>query len=234
MLLLSFAAVAVLAAVHLFVPSMRFLEAMPRSRWLSVAGGAAVAYVFLHVLPELASHQRAVAAALGDGVFRADQAVYALALLGLVAFYGLERLVRLPDAGGRADAFHIHLAAFALYNFLIGYILFHREAEGVLSLALFTTAMGLHFVTTDHGLWIDHRERYRRWGRNVLIGALVAGAVLGALTEVPEWGVAFLFSLLAGDVLLNVLKEELPAERQSRFGAFVLGAGLYGGLLFVA
>ena len=40
-----------------------------------------------------------------------------------------------------------------------------------------------------------------------------------------------LFALLAGGVVLNVMKEELPEERKSRFGAFLLGVVLYGGLL---
>jgi hypothetical protein len=234
MLIVSIAAVGVLAAIHILVPRMRFLHVVPRSRWLSAAGGAAVAYVFLHVLPELASHQRAVAAALGEAVFRADQVVYAIALAGLVVFYGLERMIHSPDDRGREQAYRVHLAAFALYNVLIGYMIFHREQPGLLSLVLFTTAMGLHFVTTDHGLWVDHKERYGRWGWPLLVAALAAGATLGALTTVPEWGVAFLFALLAGGVLLNVLKEELPAERQSRFGAFLAGAGVYGGLLWVA
>ena len=34
-------------------------------------------------------------------------------------------------------------------------------------------------------------------------------------------------------VVLNVLKEELPQERQSRFWAFALGLVVYGGLLLV-
>ena len=44
------------SAVHLFVGRLRFLDATPRSRWLSFSGGVAVGYVFLHVMPELAAH----------------------------------------------------------------------------------------------------------------------------------------------------------------------------------
>jgi zinc transporter ZupT len=43
--------------------------------------------------------------------------------------------------------------------------------------------------------------------------------------------IALLFAFLAGGVILNVLKEELPEERQSRFWAFTLGAGFYAVLL---
>ena len=34
--------------------------------------------------------------------------------------------------------------------------------------------------------------------------------------------------------MLNVLKEEVPSERQSRFGAFVLGAAGYAALLLAS
>lgn len=45
---------------------------------------------------------------------------------------------------------------------------------------------------------------------------------------------AILFAFLAGGVILNVIKEEVPAERESRFSAFALGAVGYAGvLLFV-
>ena len=43
-----------------------------------------------------------------------------------------------------------------------------------------------------------------------------------------------LFALLAGGIILNVLKEELPEERKSRFWAFALGAGTYAALLLAS
>lgn len=38
---------------------------------------------------------------------------------------------------------------------------------------------------------------------------------------------------MAGGIVLNVLKEELPAERESRFSAFVLSAGGYAAILLL-
>ena len=45
--------------------------------------------------------------------------------------------------------------------------------------------------------------------------------------------VAYVF-VLAGGVMLNVLKEELPEECQSRFWAFAFGAGAYTVILLLA
>ena len=91
--------------------------------------------------------------------------------------------------------------------------------------------MGLHFLSSDYGMRLDHREAYDRTARWVLAGAVLAGWLLGAVVELPRPAVDALFALLAGGVVLNVMKEELPEERKSRFGAFLLGVVLYGGLL---
>lgn len=45
------------ALVHVFGNRMRFLQVTPRSIWLSLAGGVSLAYVFMHLLPELAKRQ---------------------------------------------------------------------------------------------------------------------------------------------------------------------------------
>ena len=55
-----------LGAVHLFAGRMRFLRASPRSRWLSAAGGVSVAYVFVHLLPDLAEEQETIRRAAGE------------------------------------------------------------------------------------------------------------------------------------------------------------------------
>ena len=241
--LLSLLLVAALAAVHLFSGRMRFLDASPRSRWLSAAGGVSVAYVFVHLLPDLAEDQETVREAAGESFTFLEYHVYLVALVGLVAFYGLERAAKVSrgrrrrvggeDATGRG-VFWLHVASFALYNALIGYLMLHREEPGLWSLVLFAFAMGVHFVVNDFGLREDHKGAYERTGRWVLAAAIFAGWAVGLLAEVSEAALAVLFAFLAGGVVMNVLKEELPEERESRFWAFVLGAGLYAGVLLVA
>jgi zinc transporter ZupT len=150
LLLPTLACAVALALVHLVTPRLTFVRAVPRSRWLSFAGGVAVAYVFMHVLPELAEHGRR----LGEQQ-DAEIAIYALSLAGLATFYGLERTVRQARAfgrsagAGRGRTFWLHVGSFTAYNLLIGYLLLHREDPGALSLALYFTAMALHFFTND-------------------------------------------------------------------------------------
>lgn len=219
-----------LAAVHLFASRLRFLDRIPRSRWLSIAGGIAVAYVVVHLLPELAQYQAAVSET--SVLASAERHLYVVALAGLAVFYGVERWSRSASTTGRrrAAATAFVLGSYALYNALVGYLL-ARRGEGTV---LFCIAMGLHFVVNDHGLRHDHPETYRRHGRWLLSAAVVGGAAAGMWLAVHEALVGVVLALIAGGTILNVMKEELPAERESRFGAFALGALGYTAVLLAA
>ncbi|MEN6584197.1 MAG: hypothetical protein ABFD54_17265 [Armatimonadota bacterium] len=231
-----------LALIHTLGGRLSFLNVIPRSIWLSMAGGVSVAYVFVHILPDLSHHQEVVQKLGVARSLSTETHVYLLALVGLAVFYGLERAARIDREQNRqlgagdetgARVFWLHMSSFGIYNMLIGYLLVHRERPGILSMVLFFVAMGLHFVVNDFALWNDHKDRYRKIGRWILAATVIAGWAIGVLTPVHPLLLAFLFAFLAGGVVLNVLKEELPAERKSRFWAFALGSGVYAGLLLL-
>ncbi len=228
---------AALALVHLFAGKLRFLDVVPRSRWLSFASGISVAYVFAHLLPQVAAGQRALAEAGLTRFVVKEGHVWLLALVGLVVFYGLERAARTSRAKStegdqtEADVFWLHMGSYGLYNLLIGYLLAEGEGGTGLGTLLFWTAMALHFFVNDYGLRSDHKARYTRVGRWLLAAAVVAGAALGLGGRIHEAVLAALVSFLAGGVVLNVLKEELPEDRASRFWPFALGAAGYAALL---
>jgi hypothetical protein len=240
LLLLSAILAVGLALVHLFSGRLRFLKAVPRSRWLSLGSGVSVAYVFVHILPELSNAQETIQGVVGGSLAFLEHHVYLVALIGLAVFYGLERVatvsrLRSQRAGKgdvtEAEVFWLHIGSFAVYNALIGYLLLHREESGIQNLLFYSFAMALHFVVNDHGLRENHKEVYNRIGRWILAAAIIVGWVIGQGTEINEAALALLFSFLAGGIVLNVLKEELPEDRQSKFWAFSLGAAIYSALL---
>ena len=229
---LALLAAVALAVLHLLAQRMRVLDGIPRSWWLSIAGGISVAYVFLHLLPELSQAQEAVGEVAAGFLTALEDHVYVLALVGLAVFYGIERWsVRSRRERDRREgvdetspaAAWLSISSYAAYNAIIGYLLVHREDERSLSLLLFAFAMGVHFLVNDHGLREHHKDLYRRYGRWLAAGAVLAGWLIGVLTEVSEAFLGLLLAFLAGGVVLNVVKEELPAERESRFSAFLLG-----------
>lgn len=234
MLALSGLLAVAIALVHVEARRIHAFGSRARATWVSIAGGVAVAYVFLHILPELAAHGGVLAQnGLGD---HGPLLVYLAALAGLCVFYVLEHLALVsaeenPRNRPRLDVFRIHVAGFAVYNVLIGYLLASREMESPLQLVLFAVAMGLHFLANDAGLRRHHRTRYDRHGRWILAGGALVGWALGATTDVHEGAFALLFALLAGSIVLNVLKEELPSERDSHIFPFVAGAAAYAALL---
>ncbi len=228
-----------LAIVHVFAGKLRFLTFKPRSRWLSAAGGVSLAYVFVHVLPDLARSQEELLKLQFGAMRFLESHVYLLALTGLLTFYGLERLAKASKTAGirhghdstSPGVFWLHIGMFGIYNGLIGYLLLHRETPGRLSLLTFFLAMSTHFLVNDHGLRHDHKARYDTYGRWLLSVAVLAGWTVGAATEIHKAAVAAMFGFLAGGVVLNVLKEEIPEERESTFWALVVGAVGYAVLL---
>lgn len=240
--LLSLLAVLGLAFVHLFSERLRSLDGTPRARWLSWAGGVSVAYVFVHLLPELAEAQEVVAESLEEGLGFLQNHAYLMALLGLVIFYGLERAAvtsrrrggaSIEEASTSPGVFWLHMASFALYNAVIGYLLVVRGERDPVGLLVFFAAMAVHLLINDRGLREHHKDAYRRIGRWLLAGALVLGWAASLTFELPEVTINLLIAFLGGGIVLNVLKEELPKERESRFPAFALGAAAYSVLLLL-
>ncbi|MBD0264876.1 MAG: hypothetical protein ICV78_19765 [Tolypothrix sp. Co-bin9] len=229
-----------LAIIHIFSGKLHFLKTTQRRYWLSFGSGVSVAYVFVHILPELSKAQVTLQSTLDIGLAFLEHHVYLVALLGLAVFYGLDRFAKKSRQRSQKmgkgdvtslDVFWIHIASFAVYNALIGYLLVHREESGIKSLLFFSFAMALHFVVNDDGLREHHKEIYDRIGRWLLAAAIILGWVIGSGTEIHQAAVAVLFAFLAGGIVLNVLKEELPEEQESRFWAFALGAIGYAILL---
>jgi len=242
-----------LAAVHLFAPRLRSLTLVPRSRWLSAAGGVSVAYVFVHLLPELARGQVAI-----EGERQAEGAatpgpepvlgfledhVYLVALVGLAVFYGVEKHSlasrrRNMEQTGRDrttdDAFLLSITSFAIYNAVIGYLLLRSDMEELTQLALFTLALGVHFVINDFALSEHHRDAYHRVARWVIAAAILVGWAAGMAIDISERVIALVLAFIAGGVVLNVLKEELPGERLAQFWPFAGGALAYTVLLQLA
>lgn len=231
--LLTFALALGFVAIHLYSRFLPFINRTPRSMLLSVAGGISVAYVFIHLLPELNRHNQVLDEKIQSGALTFfENHTYIVAMLGLAVFYGLERMVKVSKKKQQEDknidrpsigVFWIHVSAFFLYNTLIGYLLLQGERKSVMELLFYFLALAVHFVTSDNSLRNAHKDVYDRMGRWVLAAAILIGWALGLTVEVSESAIAVLFATLAGGVILNVMKEELPEEKESNFWAFASG-----------
>ncbi len=225
-----------LAAVHVFTPEIVAFDSLPRPPMLSFGSGVSVAYVFAHLLPKVDHASETVVDEAG--LLPWGLSIYVVVLAGFVAFYGLEHVVRRARESARGapsdgfdGVFWLHIGSFATYNALLGHLLAERTGEPASDIVLYAAAIGLHFLVNDHSLREHHEQSYHHVGRWVLAGAVVVGAVSGIVVHVEAVVLDVLVSLLAGAIVLNVIKEELPSEREARFSAFLFGILLYTALL---
>jgi hypothetical protein len=226
----------VLALVHVLVPPMRRrIGHVAEGVTASIGGGVAAAYVFLHLLPELARGNREVAEVLGDPVEATpagELLLFVVALAGFLLLYGLDHVAAQRSSTG--GVFGVHLGAYAAYNVLITYALPTRFDGDVALAVLFVVAMALHFVLSDRALSEHYTDRFARVGRPVLVAALVVGYLLAwLLAPTRTTVVSTMMALLAGFILYNVFRDELPGEKRLRFPAFAASAGAYAILLLV-
>lgn len=234
--LLSLIAAAGLAAIHIFAGKLECLTGKPRNVWLSASGGMSVAFVLLYLLPELAGRQKEIERSTVEPRLEfIEHHVYLLALVGISAFYGLERIAKTmcqrhglmkAEDRSRERVFWAHLASFSVYNLAIGYML-TDEARSLQDRALFFVAMALHFLVIDFSLRDHYKHVYHNKGRWLLAGAVVLGCAIGIFVDIPDVVMSVAIAFIAGGIVLNALKEELPEEKQSRFWPFLLGATLY-------
>ncbi len=243
MILTSLLAILALCLTHIFVSKFK-LSGIPRSKWLSIAGGISVTYIFLHSFPELQEFQAEInheEIHSFPGIEELE--IYLIALLGLTFFYGLENSTKKsresrrkpnlgkPDKG--IGMFWIHISSFAVYNFIIGYLLLSRSEDAIGEIAIYTIAMAFHLIVTDHSLEDHFRKQYKYKGRWILVSALFFGWLTSAFTTIPGVYLGMIFSFIAGGIIMNVLKEELPKERESNLAAFCLGVLFYSVLLIL-
>ena len=210
-------------------------------RAISAAAGISVAYVFVDILPELSEKNQALRQAADESVF-AEQRIYLLALISFVVMYGIDHIVLSRhdarrdrvERGERDPVYWLHLAGFAAYSALIGYLLFERVERGSVSLTVYTLAMAVHFVVVSHSLAEEHGALYRRRGHWLLAASVMAGWAIGGAVTFSEVTIARLFALLAGGVVLTSLRAELPDDRNGRFWPFCLGSAAFAGVLLAS
>jgi hypothetical protein len=236
---------AIVAAVWVlpFVLGGRFrMSEWPgRRAWLSAAGGTAIAYVFVDLLPEMQRMQEIFsAAAVNSGLPFPHYRVHAAALVGFVFFYALEVMAastRPEETGAKRDrpfVYWFHVGGFATYCGLMAYLLREDADRQLWSFAAYGVAMFCHFWVVDHALREEHGQAYDRSGRWLLAGGIAAGWIVATLGASSDRVLPTLMGLIAGGVVINSIKEELPEKGKAKILPFVAGAFGYALLLVVA
>lgn len=230
---LSLASVVFLSLVHVLADMLRWKRELPQKYWLSFADGISISYVFLGLLPKIIEGTAAFPETLGYAADVLKHSPFLPLLIGILAFYGMERLVEKPVTAIGAHAEQeptglrvwIHLASYAFYKAIIGYLIV--QMNNPISLVIFVLSMAVHFLVVDYRMMAIHKGVYQRIGRWALTVAILAGWIVGTTTVISPVLVTLLLSFLAGGIVLVVLEEEFSREHPSSFPAFATAVIVY-------
>ncbi|MDN7246232.1 hypothetical protein [Planococcus shenhongbingii] len=224
--------------VHIFTDAIKYLEKRMTNRLVSLVSGGSIAYVFLHLVPELTHYQEvAHEARLLPWLENVDYVTYVAALLGIAVFYGINQMSEKSERENRRmrnltrpskQVFVLEISAFALYNGLIGYLLQELSGDSIGAYVVYFLVFSFHFIANNRILQLTHEDLYTRAGRWILAVSVLIGWILYEVTHASPLTLAFLSSFLTGGVVLNILNDELPEERESSFPMFLMG------MLFIA
>lgn len=222
----------ILGLVHVGASEIKMIRETNR-KWLSVASGVAVAYVFMDILPEIHEAGSILEEGSSSLFVLLGKHIYGLSLVGFLLFYGLEHYILWRRNQSAEPLFKIHVGLFVVYNVVVGYVLAHLHVFGdPHSLGVFTFALGLHFGVNDYNLRLHHQQLYEGYARWFLAAGVILGAGLGLLVEI-DLDAALVIAFLAGGIVLFALKHELADPDTARPSYFIGAALLYGTVLLL-
>ncbi len=220
------AAATLIALACIAVAEPRLLGRAWPQAVLSAGAGVGIAYVVVHLLPELAEGAELVQRSTDGKLPYAEAHVYLLVLVGIIGTLALHAVVH--GRHGLRPHPRLQILQPALSALLVGYLLAVRDDPAVGVLMVFAVAIGLHVAINAHTL--TTRLQAPLSGL-VLAGAIVAGFSIGTAWEAPPVAVAGIVALLAGGVMTRTIHEVL--EEEQHLTALVLGATLETAFLLV-
>ena len=208
-----------------------------QQRWASVGGGAGLAYVFIHLLPELASGGSELSDVRGliDYVPAplVEALLFLVALGGVLVVFSLNVLMKQSE-GAPPYAVWLQLFNFAAINYLYAYSLPSLITTGVGYGVLFTVAISAHVLLMDRYAAEHHPHRFRRRNRWIGSAALVLGLLHAFVFHpVDALTLATATAFLGGGLLMGVFRDELPDLQQARLPWLLAGCGGMGALLLL-
>ncbi len=202
---------AVFAAVHLATPLIARAIRNPE-RFESFSGGLAVAYVFLHLLPEL-----------DEGHALLGTRIYFVALFGFAAVYAFEYRMTHRDRDAEGAHFALHTTLATVYTALLVFTLGAQLPATLPMTLVFIVSIGMHLSSGDVGSLNRYGDRFRNRGRYILAAAAMAGYALSLFRRPHEAAIDALTALLAGFMLFRVFREELPHLSKAKLRPFFAG-----------
>ena len=223
-MLTTFLAALFIAMTCIVVAEPRLLGRVWPSYLLAAGAGIGIAYVVVHLLPELAVGAEIVRRSTEGRLPYAELHAYLLVLIGIIGTLILRGMQH--GLHGLAPRPRVRIVQPALSALIVGYLLAVRDSTEIGPIVLFALAIGLHIALNAHGLAVKLDSPQ---GGIVLAAAIAAGYAIGVGWQAPAVVIAGLVALLAGGVMTRTIHEILDEE--SHLVALTMGAGLEAALL---
>lgn len=232
-------AAVVFAAIHFISPKFH-VKFISIRQLTSFIAGISIAYVFFHLIPRAIENERHLTETFSLSGEKASYILYGSMLLGLVIVYILEQVLertesKLEDGGSDSNIgiFWAHIGTYIFYNFVIGFLLVEQEFQQGLSPFIYVGVIGLHFLTNDWVLREHFADEFKHHGRLLLVGAVLIGLIFGLLIPANHVMLGLLEAAVAGGLILNTIKDELPTFKEDKISAFLAGVVIYSALLLI-
>ena len=185
----------------------------------SVTSGVAVAYIFLHLLPEFV-----------EGVNALNKFIFLTALGGFVAVYLIEKYIyqHSPIKKLKQELAVEDSSILFLYNFVVGALLVEFALGSSLEAVLLFVPVFLHSAMSGLPLDISVNRMVR--GISSAAALIGAGVIIaaGALSPAVKFS---LIGILTGALIFSVTRHHLAFGRQGSPSWFLAGAGAYSAII---
>jgi hypothetical protein len=216
----------IIASVHLWIGWFESRFEQFENMWIGFTGGIALGYVTLYMLPKLSSATTGFIVSNPEGWSPAQYRLYIILLLGIVVYLISERASRI-SSGGATMARMFELMVQGSYNFLIGYIAVELPRPELSYHLLSAVILALHLMGMTHLLRRHQPSLHQGWWRIAFASLVVLGYTLGLVTEVHGGIVLSVTAFISGIILVNVMSEELPKEKEGELGYFLAGVAVF-------
>ena len=200
----------ILGSAHVISPRIFGLRKHPEIQQ-AFGGGLSVAYIFLHLIPSLDASNELV-----------GPQIYFVALLGFVAFYGLDVLFQ-PPRDARPTKYHAYLWVFFLYDGLLVFTLGLELPPTPILTLVFAVSLAVDVLNTDLELQEGFGERFVKSGRWVLLAGVASGYALSLVRRPHPVVVDIVTAALAGFMMFHTSTGVFPVSKNKKFPAFLGG-----------
>ncbi len=239
----AFAIVLAFSLVHLFAYKIYGYSDSYKGVVLSFSGGIGAAFVFFDLLPILVESRTHFQAVFGGNplvVPFLEEMVFATAFLGFIVFFMLDyaavysrrkRAVEeredITKVTASKPVFVVHLANLMMLSFLVSYVVRFEVRVDVLFVVLYSIAISLHFFVADEAMEDHYGEFFVSYGRYALAPIPLIAWFTSVFLPERRSEAYVLLAFIAGAVLFNVIRDEVPKAGGREPAAFIAGAFIY-------